>query len=263
MYTETNNKAKEYQQEFGRFREQILSFSSHLPEYRIECLFETLKDWSLCWKLSEIENWFSNLRSSCPMTIEEIPIKIMKNWNIDPETGNIYHASGGFFKIHGIRTSFINNREVENGWDQPIVTQIGLDGGILGMIRKRINGIPHYLIEAKLEPGNYQGYQLSPTLQATFSNLKQVHGGRRPLFAEYFETPAEQGAEVLYDAWLSEDGGRFFKKRNRGMLIEVHSDKEINVCENRFRWMSLFQIKELLLRDGWVNPHIRGIISHI
>ena len=60
--------------------------------------------------------------------------------------------------------------------------QIGFDGGLSGLLRRRINGIPHYLIEAKAEPGNLDKIQNSPALQATFSNLKKAHGGRKPKF---------------------------------------------------------------------------------
>ena len=84
-----------------------------------------------------------------------------------------FHNSKEFFIVEGLRIKETRSREV-NYWDQPILTQVGYKGGILGIIRKRFNGIPHYLIEAKLEPGNYKYVQLSPTLQATFSNLRRA-----------------------------------------------------------------------------------------
>ena len=42
-------------------------------------------------------------------------------------------------------------------------------GGLLGLIRTKIEGLPHYLVEAKYEPGNFNSVLFSPTLQATFS----------------------------------------------------------------------------------------------
>ena len=47
------------------------------------------------------------------------------------------------------------------------------------MIRKKIKGIPHYLTEAKFEPGNYNKIQISPSVQATYSNLNRVHKGKK------------------------------------------------------------------------------------
>jgi oxidase EvaA len=143
-----------------------------------------------------------------------------------------------------------------------MLTQVGYDGGILGLIRKRIGGVPHYLLEAKAEPGNYRKVQLSPSIQATYSNMNQAHGGRKPFYSEYFVDPAAQRAVVHYDQWLSEDGGRLHLKRNRGMLVEVPADHELPHSEN-FMWLSMWQIKEFLHEDAWVNPHIRGIIAHL
>ena len=103
---------------------------------------------------------------------------------------------------------------------------------------------------------------MSPTLQATFSNLKRAHAGRKPRFAELFEEPDMNGATVLYSQWLSEDGGRLHLKRNRGMLVEVAEATSIDAPDS-FRWVSMWQIKECLNYNAWVNPHIRGIIAHI
>ena len=43
------------------------------------------------------------------------------------------------------------------------------------LVRTKINELPHYLVEAKYEPGNYNKLLLSPTLQATFSNINQAN----------------------------------------------------------------------------------------
>tara|TARA_A100001015_G_C14474989_1_gene513241 strand:- start:174 stop:377 length:204 start_codon:yes stop_codon:yes gene_type:complete len=66
----------------------------------------------------------------------------------------------------------------------------------------------------------------------------------------------------LFDSWVSEDGGRLYKKRNRSILIEVNHQKKIKMPNNNFIWLSLYQIKALLKENAWVNPHVRGIIAH-
>ena len=53
--------------------------------------------------------------------------------------------------------------------------QVGYKGGIIGLIRKKINGVPHYLIKAKFEPGNFGKIQFHLPLQATYSNLERAH----------------------------------------------------------------------------------------
>jgi oxidase EvaA len=197
------------------------------------------------------------------MRVEDISLRETRGWIIDPETGNVSHESGEFFSVHGIRVTETTSREVgARGWDQPILEQIGYDGGLLGILRNRFSGIPHYLLEAKAEPGNYEVVQLSPTLQATFSNLKRAHRGQKPRFAQYFEEPEANQGTVLYRQWLSEDGGRLHKKRNMGMLVEVPEGHDLEVPPG-FIWASMFQIKALLNENALVNPHIRGIIAHL
>jgi len=230
---------------------------------RLEVQFECLRDWSQLHSLAEVRAWFLEQREACTMSTEDIPLTECRGWYLDSATGWLRHESGEFFFVQGLRVRQTETREIgEQGWDQPILTQVGYDGGILGILRKRFNAVPHYLIEAKAEPGNFERVQLSPTVQATFSNLRRAHGGRKPRFAQYFEEPERVGATVLYRQWLSEDGGRLHRKRNLGMLVEVPEESHIDLPAT-FIWMSMWQIKACLHENAWVNPHVRAIIAHL
>lgn len=246
-----------------RYRRFLDTAGVVVPFLRVESHVESTCDWSQVATMGDVMAWFEGQRASCPMRVADIPLNEARGWIVDPDTGDVRHESGEFFTVHGIRVTQSVGREVGGGgWDQPILEQVGYDGGLLGILRRRINGIPHYLVEAKAEPGNYKTVQMSPTLQATFSNLKRAHEGRKPRFAELFERPEDHGATVLYSQWLSEDGGRLHLKRNRGMLVEVPEGTPVD-APGSFMWMSMWQIKECLNEDAWVNPHIRGIIAHL
>jgi oxidase EvaA len=258
-------RASLYAAGFEAFLESMASIgaAADMGQTRLEHHFECLRDWSLFHSVREVADWFEALRRDPPMVVEEIPLRQARGWTIDPETGDVSHESGEFFIVRAVRVGRSATREVgKGGWDQPILEQVGYDGGILGLLRQRFSGVPHYLIEAKAEPGNYGVVQMSPTLQATFSNLRRAHRGRKPLFAEYFEAPRVPEAIVLYDQWLSEDGGRLYLKRNKGMLVEV-PEGTVGDLPPGFIWMSMYQIKEFLQRNAWVNPHVRGIIAHL
>jgi oxidase EvaA len=257
-------RAAEYQQGHARYAAAVAQGAPWLAAspLRVEHHFECLRDWSLFHSQPEVEAWFEAERARCAMEVTDIPLREVRGWTVDPSTGDIAHDSGKFFVVHGVRVSLAARREVASaGWDQPIVREVTGDGGVLGLLRQRFRGVPHYLLEAKAEPGNYQRLQLSPTLQATFSNLRQAHQGRRPHFAELFEDPPPE-ATVHYRAWLSEDGGRLHKKRNQAMLVEVPEATTVPTPAG-FVWVSMYQIKALLHRDAWVNPHVRGIIAHL
>ena len=101
----------------------------------------------------------------------------MKKWTYDRKKGVLYHDSGEFFHIEGKKRITNSDREVNN-WDQPFIKQVGYNGGIIGLVRSNIGGIPHYLVDAKYEPGNFNQIQISPSLQATYSNLNRVHLGQ-------------------------------------------------------------------------------------
>jgi oxidase EvaA len=238
------------------------SLGLNLNELRIETHVESMLDWSLIGDIESTKSWFLEQQENCTMTITDIPLSECKGWKIDSQTGWIQHVSGEFFIVQGVRVGLSSDREVKGGWDQPILTQVGFNGGLLGLLRQRIKGIPHYLVEAKAEPGNPDKVQISPSLQATFSNLKQAHGGKKPRLSEYFEYPENNKGTVLFSQWMSEDGGRLHLKRNKGMLVELPAEVELDLGDT-YRWVSLFQLKELIKQNSWVNPHIRGIISHL
>ncbi len=258
------NKPKEYSRLLEGYLDAVEPFAqSDIYDNTLESSFEALNDWSLFYNLSEVKSWFILKQDESDMEVIDIPLNETEGWFTDEETGNIYHKSRDFFTIHGVRVK-TKSRETEAGWDQPILEQVGYDGGLLGIIRKRFEGVPHYLCEAKMEPGNYGKVQLSPSLQATFANLNKAHEGRKPHFADYFENSDNyNGFQKLFDAWLAEDGGRLHLKRNRGMLIEIPEDFTLELPNSNFIWLSLYQIKALLRENAWVNPHIRGILAHV
>ena len=172
------------------------------------------------------------------------------------------HTSGSFYKVEGIRVIKSFKREVNKGWDQPMFTEPGYDGGILGLLKKNINKSPHYLINAKFEPGNYKFIQLSPTVQATFSNIKRSHGGREVKYLKYFKYPKKNNCKVIFKQWVSEEGGRLKNKRNLGILVEHVGKSEVRIGSD-FKWITLNQIKELILENAIVNPHLRTLVSFI
>jgi dTDP-4-dehydro-6-deoxy-alpha-D-glucopyranose 2,3-dehydratase len=231
--------------------------------FRNEAVIEGIKDWSELDTIDTIKQWFEEQQDQCLMTIEEISLMDCDGWSYNEIKGVLEHKSGEFFYIQGLRIKNTMKREVVGGWDQPIVTQVGYNGGLLGLLRKKINSIPYYLVEAKAEPGNPDKVQISPTLQATFSNLKRAHGGNKPKFSEFFENPGYLNSKVLFDQWMSEDGGRLYLKKNKGMIVEISNNTVLPGMPSSFKWLSLYQIKYLIKENSWVGPHIRSIISHL
>lgn len=198
--------------------------------------------------------WFYERKTSQNFTVKEIPFKKLDQWYFAPKNKALVHKSGKFFKIKGIsvETNFGNKKK----WEQPIIDQPEI--GILGILTKVFNDVRYFLMQAKMEPGNVNILQLSPTVQATKSNFSQVHKGKLPSYLEYFIS--EKKSNILYDQLQTEQGGRFLKKRNRNIVIEV--EDEIDVLPD-FCWLTLGEIKKLLTIDNFVNMDARSVISVI
>lgn len=252
-----------YEFAFQAFKDFYLNHGG-VDNKLLEFKFERLYTVNRKNNLNEILAWYREQCTKCNMEVNLIPLKECREWSFDKNSGSYVHSSGEFFSVDGLRVSNSSTREVVGGWDQPILTQVGYDGGILGLLRQRINSIPHYLVEAKIEPGNYNLVQISTTLQGTFSNLKRAHKGNSTPYSEYFLETDKMGGKVLFDKWMSEDGGRLFNKRNRSMIVEIHEDTELHIHSERYRWVTLNDLIELVIcQDAIIAPHIRGILSGI
>lgn len=201
--------------------------------------------------IKNVQDWLDDIKSTTLVDIEIIKFSSMDQWYFEKATGNHKHNTGKFFSIVGVDIQ--TNWGFVNQWTQPIIKQPEI--GILGMITKEIDGQLYCLMQAKIEPGNLNYVQLSPTLQATKSNYTQVHKGSKPLYIEYFR---DRNNEVLVDQLQSEQGARFLKKRNRNIIINV--DSEIPVHEN-FHWMTLQQIVQSLSIGNTANMDARSVIS--
>ena len=165
---------------------------------QVQQLLECLKDENKFATLTQILAWFTEQKNRCATEITEISLNDLQKWQVNKETGNIEHESGEFFTVMGVRISNSTQREVF-GWTQPMIKQ--KEGGILGILCQPFEGIRHYLIYAKMEPGNMHKLQLSPTLQATYSNLKkaqQVYNCyMTPEIAAFVEARLAQTAAAL------------------------------------------------------------------
>ncbi len=184
--------------------------------------------------------------------VERIPFAALDNWSFAGDTGNLRHHSGRFFTVEGLRVS------VDSGpfrhWQQPIIKQPEV--GILGILAKEFDGVAHFLMQAKMEPGNRNLLQLSPTVQATHSNYTKVHRGAGVPYLDHFLRPAP--GSVAADVLQSEHGSWFFRKSNRNMIVFTRD--EVPVGED-FCWLTLGQIGELLHADNLVNMDARTVLS--
>jgi len=201
--------------------------------------------------IDDIRQWIKRCNREVEVRVEKIPFANMKMWHSE-EDGCIHHDSGKFFSIVGIDVQ-TDYGDVGH-WRQPVILQPEV--GYLGILTKVIDGVLYCLMQAKIEPGNVNCVQISPTLQATKSNYSRVHEGKSPNYLEYFVNAKPEN--IILDQLQSEQGARFLRKRNRNIIIKV--DEDVPVLPD-FRWMTLGQIKELMHEDNMVNMDTRTVLS--
>ena len=194
--------------------------------------------------------WLADVERRSRLTVERADLAGLAGWVDDG--ASIRHASGKFFAVEGIEVSRPDSPV--GTWRQPILNQPEV--GILGLLVRFADGVLHVLLQAKVEPGNAGGLQLSPTVQATRSNYTRVHGGRPVPYLEYFRDPERH--RVLADVRQSEQGSWFLRKTNRNVILEV--DEEVPVLDG-FRWFALGEVYQLLGVDDLINMDTRTVLS--
>lgn len=203
-------------------------------------------------EISAITEWVNQKNDSLKVNISKNQLSQSSSWFYDEKTGDIHNHNNSFFQIQGIQ----QYRDGELVLEQPILMQNEI--GYLGIICKEFDGVLHFLMQAKIEPGNVNKIQISPTIQATKSNFTQKHGGKRPAYLEYFLNAKPEN--IIVDQIQSEQSSRFLGKRNRNIIIKVDDDIEVLPSH---RWMTLAEIKQLMKIDNLVNMDTRTVLSCI
>ncbi|GAB3740951.1 NDP-hexose 2,3-dehydratase family protein [Amycolatopsis oliviviridis] len=201
---------------------------------------------------ASFSDWFAEQSRRAWMRVERVPLDALVDWSADPHSGVIGHRSGRFFTIEGLDVR-VADAPVDR-WCQPIIHQPEV--GILGILAKEFDGVLHFLMQAKAEPGNRNGLQLSPTVQATRSNYTRVHGGNSVPYLHYFQRPGSY--RVIANVRQSEQGSWFWRKRNRNVVVEVTEDVELL---DGFCWLTLASLHRLLAFDDLINMDSRTVLS--
>lgn len=220
---------------------------------------ELLLDSALCVtginSEDEILNWVHRNLKDNKYSVSIKPLSQLSNWFYEGDFESYKHISGKFFQIAGLQIEMCASNHVLQ-WSQPIINQPEV--GMLGFISKKINGTLHVLAQAKMEPGNINLIQISPTVQATESNYTQAHGGRKPKFIEYFIGKSHR--KFFLNQLQSEQGSRYLLKSNRNVIIEVPSDENIEF-EDDFIWMTIGQLQRLMRYPNLVHLDCRSILG--
>ncbi|MDN5805172.1 MAG: NDP-hexose 2,3-dehydratase family protein, partial [Microlunatus sp.] len=198
--------------------------------------------------------WLVQRQSANTMAVERVPLEGLQSWGFDSASGALTHTSGKFFRIEGL--SVTATQGARQAWEQPIINQPEV--GILGILARKFGGVLHFLMQAKVEPGNPNGIQLAPTVQATVSNYTRAHKGKEVPYLDYFRTPTRRTVRPIVDVRQSEQGSWFLRKRNRNMVVETTD--EVPVLDG-FAWLTLGDVHDLLSCGDRVSMSARSVLA--
>ena len=200
-------------------------------------------------KIKELNKWINNQKIKNKMSISKINIMDILNWKIDSK--KIYNKNKSFFSI--IPFKFTDSQKAV--WFQPLIIQ--KEVGILGILKKRYRSLDYYLLQAKVEPGNINGIQLSPTVQATKSNYLRKHGGKKTNYLDFFIK--KKNLNIVSNLKLSEQGSRYLDKSNKNILIDIKNTK-IKKIQN-FIWVTKKNLNYLLNKKNLLNMDTISVLS--
>ena len=230
---------------FKRNLKKLNSFKKEMKK------FEHLEDTDI----SSILRWVKARQKKVKTVSKIINLNQCKDWFLD-KNNNLFHKSQQFFKVKGVETKGAAGREVKS-WTQPILTQ--KHGGVLAFISRQTKKYgTQFLIDVRIEPGDDSILKISPSFQATQSNMNRAHGGKRPKF--YDIVIQNKGAELIYYTIHNEEGARFWKKSNWNVIVKLKNPNDRRIKGDNYRWVSFKQIKKLALKNRYVNPFVKTIL---
>lgn len=195
-----------------------------------------------------LKKWLEERRQASTMTVEVVNLEDLSQWRITARA--LVRILGGFFEVIGVRVQVPRHGQREvTSWDQPMIQEQG-PGAIILIVDEQ----GRILVHAKAEPGNDAPgcVLLSAPIQCSEANLRTAHGGSKPPFSEFLS-----GRE-LHISSQTEDGGRFFKKRNSYGWCIVRTEDLTLTADHR--WCTLEELTEAL-RSGDCNSHLRTALT--
>jgi oxidase EvaA len=200
----------------------------------------------------EVMSWITDQQARRDVTTMPVPLNRVERWHRTDDA--ISHELGVFFSIIAVDIT-ADSREVAT-WSQPLVQPHG--HGVVAFLTKRVGGVLHALVNARVEPGYLDVVELAPTVQCTPESYAKLPPQALPPFFDV--VLSRRPDQVLFSAELSEEGGRFHHARSRYEIIEVDPDFPDDGLPD-FRWLTLHQLSDLLKHSHYVNVQARSLIA--
>ena len=195
----------------------------------------------------------TSLKCKYELNITSIPLNQVGHWRTTDVA--IEHEAGRFFKVIAAQVE-INNREVKT-WCQPLVAPA--QQGLTAFVIKKINGTYHFLVQGKVESGNFDTLEMAPTVQCITDSYVSIRNAQP--FVDYVLNAKPE--QIRVDTLQSEEGGRFYQEQNRNLIIEADDSFTVDNLPENYIWVSFQQLMLFLQFNNYLNIQSRSLISLI
>lgn len=198
--------------------------------------------------LCDMKKWLSKEYTQSQLCVKRIAFNESQEWQWN-ERGFLSHLTNRFFNVVGVRYFSVPDGQ---RLTQPIIDQPEI--GLLSFLVFKQCEEWWILAHAKVEPGNINGAQLAPTVQATKSNYEAAHGGDDTPYLGVVQL-AEQ---PLYNQLQSEQNSRFLAKRNRNSVVLLA--EKVDEQGSKFKWIRINELLPMLGESHIVNTDARSVL---
>jgi oxidase EvaA len=203
--------------------------------------------------VGNIIHFLTDIKSKYDLFVDKIPLNMVKDWSISSD--EMFRSDGKHFKVIGVDVT-ISNREVVS-WQQPMIQPT--QPGIFAFVCKKINGLIHFIVQAKLECGNRDIIEMAPTVHCHTGDLRTIDIQSVPFLDNVMKAPE---GHILFDTLQSEEGGRFYREQNRNVIV-MADDTLPNQLPEQYIWMTLNQLAFFNRFNNYLNIQARNLISAI
>src|SRR5690606_9857357 len=145
---------------------------------------------------TEIVSWITSHQAARDVETTVVGLRDLPGWR--HSDWSVSHERGLFFDVIAVDV-VANSREVSN-WTQPLIEPHGV--GVIALLVKRIDGVLHALLRARVEPGYIDAIELAPTVQGTPENHLHLPG---PVHQQLLDIERRSRQDRgLFDVELSE-----------------------------------------------------------
>lgn len=211
-----------------------------------EALLDSFECVSPRQTLEEVLGFLMHKRESLALTVQQIPLGGLRNWEVSDEAISVQDGTALFsLKTYSVQTS---DREVE-AWHQPLL--VGKRTVDTIMICTRISGTLHFLLRASAEIGFREIVQFGPSYIDD-----PAHSSIGWVAAALADPEKIIRASVLQ----SDEGGRFMNSVARYSVVEV-PEKWSESTDPCGVWLTMGQLHLLAGQRGLLTNETRSVLS--